>query len=65
MNNMCIIQTLSHGGHGGKHGSTGGGIQGAGHGRTGAGHGEHPPPGQTEQGLRSFREATHGFVEYG
>lgn len=62
---MNASNTLSQGGQGGRHGKTGHGGQGAGHGRTGAGHGEHPPPGHTEQGLRSLHDAIHGFVEYG
>lgn len=57
--------TLSHGGQGGKQGRTGGAGHGSGHGRTGAGHGEQPPPGHTEHGRRSLRDATHGFVVYG
>lgn len=65
MCNILYLLTLSQGGHGGKHGKNGGAGHGSGHGRTGAGHGEHPPPGHTEQGLRSLQEATHGFVVYG
>lgn len=65
MNSFHHVFTLSQGGQGGRHGNIGHAGQGSGHGRTGAGHGEQPPPGHTEQGLRSLRDATHGLVVYG
>lgn len=54
--------SLSHGGHGGSHGNAGCGGHGVGLGRTGAGHDEQPPPGQLEQGRRSFQEYMRGLL---